>query len=180
MAGLVSLDQAKTHLNIKSSTNDDEVTHFLEVASDLVEEEAKRVWRDTTFTEYHTEVGGSRDLVLFHSPVKSITSITDNGSTFSGSDYTLINASGLIRLTSLRFVATPAPVAVVYVAGAAAVPLLAQHAALETLRHLWQTQRGTAIRNPLNGDEYTPGTTFSLPQRAVELIAKLANHNGIG
>ena len=178
MAGLVSLAQAKTHLNIKASTNDDEVTYFLEVASDLVEEEAKRVWRDTTYTERHN--GGTDAIVLFHSPVKSITSVTASGSVVSSADYRLTESTGLIRMASGTFAGGVGDVVVVYVAGATTVPNLAQHATLETLRHLWQTQRGTAIRNPLNGDDYTPGTTFSLPQRAVELIAKLANHNGIG
>ena len=178
MAFLVTLAQAKAHLNLKSSVTDDELTYFLGVASDLVEEQADRVWRDTTYTERHN--GGTDAIVLFHSPVKSVTSVTDDGSLIDPSAYVLTASSGLIRLKTSLFLGGVGEVVVTYVAGSASVPALAQHATLETLRHLWSTQRGTSIRNPLNGDDYAPGTTFSLPQRAVELISKLASHNGIG
>lgn len=179
MADLVTLPEAKTHLNITSASSDAELAVFVTVASDLVEDKADRVWRDTTFTEYHD--GGTCDLVLLHSPVKSVTSVTDGGTVVASTEYTLYPANGLIRRTYGAFLGLPAPVTVVYVAGATTVPTLAKQATLETLRHLWQTQRGSmGARNPLSGDEFTAGSTFSLPLRVIELIEGLSNHQGIG
>lgn len=178
MADLCTLAEAKTHLNITTSTNDAELTAFITVASDLVEEQADRVWRDTTYTEKHT--GGTSDVVLFHSPVKSITSVVDDGSTIAPSAYTLISETGLIHLNDNVFQGGRYEVVVTYVAGATTVPSLARQATLETLRHLWQTQRGTVARNPMNGDDIDTRSTFSLPMRAIELIDKIAFHGGIG
>jgi hypothetical protein len=178
MADLCTLAEAKTHLNITTSATDAEISALLTVASDLVEEKADRVWRDTTYTEKHT--GGTPDIVLFHSPVKSITSVTDAGTVISSGSYTLIAETGLIHLTTGDFAGGRYEVVVVYVAGATTIPSLAKQATLETLRHLWQTQRGTVARNPLNGDDIDTRSTFSLPLRASELLDKLAMHGGIG
>lgn len=179
MAGLITLAEAKTHLNVTDSTWDSELQDFVDVASDLVEKEAGRVWRDTTFTEYHK--GGTSDVVLFHSPVLSVTSVTDWGTVIDPSDYILYSATGRIHLPYYQFVGGPGQVVVVYHAGAATVPYLVKQATKETVRHLWKTQRGAmGVRNPLNGDDPDPGSTFSLPHRAAELLARLMFPGGIG
>jgi hypothetical protein len=178
MADLCTLAEAKTHLNITTSTTDAELSAFVTVASDLVEAQANRVWRTTTYTEKHN--GGTTDLVLLHSPVTSITSITDDGGTVASTDYDLIEANGLIHHEHGIFLGDRYDVTVVYVAGGA-VPALAKQATLETLRHLWQTQRGSmGARNPLGGDEYAASSSFSLPNRVIELISRLSMTGGIG
>lgn len=181
---IVTLAQAKTHLNQSSvTTSDTEVTYFVGVASDLVESAANRVWRGTTFTD-ELHKGGRDSIVLLHSPVSTVSSLTDNGETISASDYVLDAATGLIRLLSGTFAPGEGSVKVTYVAGvdAAAVPKLAQHATLETVRHLWSTQRGAgAPRVPMVGDDYAQQpTTYSLPLRVVELIDRLSLSAGIG
>lgn len=178
MSDLCTLAEAKTHLNISTSATDAELATFLTVASDLVEEKAERVWRDTTYVEEHT--GGTADIVLFHSPVKSITSVLDAGTTLSSGAYTLVSETGLIHLSNSEFAGGRFEVVVTYVAGATTIPPLAKQATLETVRHLWQTQRGTVARNPMNGDDIDTRSTFSLPLRAIELIDKLSFHGGIG
>lgn len=178
---IVTLAQAKTHLNLSANTGSDtELTYFVGVASDLVESAANRVYRSTTYTD-ELHKGGRDAIVLDHSPVSSVSSLTDNGSTVSGSAYTLDTATGLLRLISGCFTPGEGMVKVTYVAGVTTVPTLAQHATLETVRHLWQTQRGTTVRQPLVGDEYAQQpTTYSLPLRAVELIDRLSLSAGIG
>lgn len=177
MADLCTLAEAKSHLNITTSATDAELAVFVTVASDLVEAKAGRVWRSTTYTEKHN--GGTTDIVLYHSPITSITSITDDGGTVAPSDYDLIAANGLIHRDSGVFAGDRYDVTVVYVAGGT-VPELAKQATKETLRHLWQTQRGTTARNPMNGDDYAPGTTFSMPRRAEELLQELAFYGNLG
>lgn len=177
---LVSRTQAKAHLNLSSSTTSDtELDYFIGVSSDLVEDAANRVWRDTTYTaEQHR--GGRDVIVLEHSPVAQITELRSGGSVVDESAYSLDASTGLIRLLSGVF----APdVEVDYSAGVGdgPVPALAQHATLETLRHLWATQRGTVSRSQRAGDDYAgQPTTFSLPLRVVELIDRLSLSAGIG
>lgn len=179
MAALCTLTEAKTHLNITTSTNDAELTVFLDVASDLVEAQANRVWRDTTYTECHA--GGTDTLVLFHSPVLDVTSITDNGTALDSGSWVLHAEFGRIHFPDYCLIGGDSEVVVVYDAGAATVPNLVRQATLETVRHLWQTQRGSmGARNPLSGDDYASPTTFSLPMRAAELLDKLAFRGGIG
>jgi hypothetical protein len=178
MADLCTLAEAKAHLNISVSTFDAELASFITVASDLVEAEANRVWRDTSYVEYHK--GGQVEIALLHTPVKTITSIVDESGTVSASDYTLLPASGIVRRKVGEFAGDDDDVIVTYTAGGT-VPALARHATLETLRHLWATQRGTmAGRTALQGDEPVAGSSYSLPRRAIELIERLTLHNGIG
>lgn len=181
MADLCTLAEAKTHLNIPTgtTTHDVELAVFITVASDLVEEKADRIWRDTTYTEYHD--GGTCDIVTLHSPVKTLTSVTDFGSVVDSANYVLTAATGRIHLLYGTFTGGESQVVVVYTAGVATVPAVVKQATLETLRHLWQTQRGSmGSRNPLSGDDYASGSAFTLPNRVIELIDRLSNHNGIG
>lgn len=179
---IVTADQAKAHLNILTTTSDTELAYFVGVASDLVEAAAGRVWRDTDYVN-ESHKGGTDAVVLLHSPVADVDSVIDDGSEIDAGDYTVDYETGLIRLTSGRFTRGEGKVVVSYTAGvdAAAVPALAQHAVLETVRHLWTTQRGTVVRNQISGDDYSgQGTTYMLPMRVVELVDQLSLSAGIG
>ena len=179
---IVTVDQAKAHLNILTTTSDTELADFVSVASDLVEAAADRVWRDTDYVN-ESHKGGTDVVVLLHSPVAAVESVADDGSEVDAADYTVDLETGLIRLTSGRFTRGEGKVVVSYTAGvdAAAVPPLAQHAVLETLRHLWTTQRGVTVRSTLSGDDYAnQPTTYALPLRVVELIDRISLSAGIG
>jgi uncharacterized phiE125 gp8 family phage protein len=176
MPDLITLAEAKSHLNIEGDADDAELTTFITVSSDLVEEAANRVWRTTSYTEYHD--GGTRDLVLLHSPVSSITSITDQGGTVDAAEYRLHASTGLIHRLAQPFIGGREEVVVTYVAGGT-TPALIKHGTKEVLRHLWKTQRGTlGGRKPLDGD--APSASFSLPNRVLEEIEPHTFSGGIG
>ena len=181
MPDLCTLADAKAHLNIQSSNDDLELTTFITAASDLVEEYADKVWRDTTYTEIHD--GGTDTLVLKHSPIKTLTSISEMGSvttSFPTTDYAVYPETGVIRRFYYDFLGDRGQVTVVYTAGGT-VPALARQATLVTLAHLWETQRGSmGRRNPLSGDDYPTGMSYSLPNRAMELLDRIAQRRGIG
>lgn len=180
MADLCTLAEGKAHLNIPTATttHDAEIAEFITIASNLIEEEAGRNYSGATLTEYHD--GGTADVVLFQSPVGSVTSVTANGTLVASTLYRVYTATGLIHLTEGTFAGSQGQVVVVYVT-TSTVPPLVKQATRETLRHLWQTQRGSMSgRNPLSGDGAAAGSTFSLPNRVVELIARLSMHGGIG
>jgi uncharacterized phiE125 gp8 family phage protein len=173
---LITLAEAKSHLNIEGDADDAELTTLIGVASDLVEEYANRVWRTTTLTEYHD--GGTPDIVLGRSPVASITSITDDGGVLDSADYRLTSATGLVHRLHRSFLGGRQGVTVIYVTGAT-TPSLVKQATKETLRHLWKTQRGTlGGRKPLDGD--APSAGFSLPNRVIELLEPHTFNGGIG
>jgi len=167
---VVGLAEAKRHLNITSTTSDDELRRFLDVATDLCENYAGRALRRRTFTETHD--GGSPTLLLRWTPVISVTTVTDDGTAVT--DYLLEPESGVLWRDDdglLNWAGSRRGVTVAYVAGYTSPPADVQQAVLEALRHLWTTQRGTMSgRNPLAGDEYANGTGWSLPRRVTELL----------
>lgn len=164
---LLTLADAKTHLNISGTTFDTELQAFVDVACALVQAYADRSWDSATVTETHD--GGGSVFLLRKSPISSITSVSVDGNALAATSYATDTSAGVLRI----IFDTPAGtgnVSIVYAVGGTA-PALATHAAKETVRHLWQTQRGSmAGRNPLNGDDYIPGTAFSLPRRVMELL----------
>ena len=172
---LVTLTQAKTHLNVPTATTtyDDEITYFISVASDLVEGYADRKFALNTSSQLFD--GGVALYILNVSPVTAVTGVTVDGTALASTAYDTDIQHGIVRLDSAAAEGT-ANVTISYMAGLASVPNLVQHATLETVRHLWQTQRGSmGARNPLNGDDYTAGMSFSLPRRVMELLDPLRN-----
>ena len=169
---LIILAQAKTHLNLTTSANDTEVQSFVDVACALVQGYADRAWDSATVTE--TMNGGGMAFLLRQTPVASVASVTVTGVVLATTAYQVDLTNGIIT-TYMPTTAGTANVSVVYVVGATPVPAIVQHATLETVRHLWQTQRGTTARNVMTGDEYVPGASFSLPRRVMELLDPVRN-----
>lgn len=178
-AQLVSLGEAKAHLNIADSTTtyDDELTRFIDVVTELCEAYTGTALYARSVTETHD--GGDTVLVLRRPPVVSVTSVTVSGSTVSSDSYVVDTVSGLVRSLTGSIGSQPQDTTVVYRAGRSPVPARARHAALEALRHLWATQRGAMARSTLNGDEYVAGMGWSLPRRVMELLDDL-RVSGIG
>ncbi len=172
---LVTTTQAKTHLNIPTATTtfDTEVATFVDVASSLVEGYADRVFSLTTSSQLFD--GASDTYVLRVSPITAVTGVTIDGTALESTDYEVDIQNGIVRLVSEAAEGT-ANVSIAYTAGSATIPALAQHATLETVRHLWETQRGAGRgRPPMNGDDYVAGSSFSLPRRVMELLDPLRN-----
>lgn len=179
--GIVSLDEVKAHLNISTSALDEELRRFIDAGSDLAENYCGLILgRETIANELHN---GNTDVIVLRNPrAISITSVYENGTLLTASDYTL-DPSGqrLFRVTSGTFnnpnyfgIWAPGvnAVRVTYVAGFTNPPPSAKQGVLEIIRHLWQTQRGTnnVLTRNQTGDDFLPTATFSLPRRAMELL----------
>lgn len=165
---LIDLDDAKAHLNITSTSNDTELQSMIDVACELVQSYADRTWDVASVTQVFD--GGTDTFLLSKSPITGITSVTVGG--IETTDYTASLTSGIVWLKSPA-AAVRQSVEVVYAVGAATPPELARQGALETVRHLWGTQRGTVVRQQLSGDEYPTGEGYSLPRRVMELLDPL-------
>jgi len=150
--GLVSLQDAKDHLQITSTTFDEELRRMIAGASNVIETLAGPI-AVQTFTDV---VCGNATILLTRQPVVSITSITGqlaSSPTILVSDL-LINPSGVVSRAS-RAGFYNLPYTVVYKAGfSAALPQRFVEATLVQLAHMWETQRGGSVTIPgVGGDE---------------------------
>lgn len=169
---MLSLAEAKTHLGMTSTSDDEELRNFLQAATEVVETKVGPCARRQV-TQRITD--GGRQIVLAHRPVLSVTSVTSvwpGGPSWATADIGADSEAGIIYLT------VPAafwygPWDVTYVAGRAVIPERYLHAAKEQLRHLWETQRGSQQAPPLAGEETfttSAGWAFSVPRRVLELL----------
>lgn len=168
---VVSLAEAKRHLNITTTASDDELRRFLDVATDLCEKVAGRPLRRLAFSESHD--GGRTWIPLRRPPVVSVTTVTQDG--VAVTDYVVREDAGLIAKGTYDALedweSGAGNVVVDYVAGSTVPAATAEQAVLEALRHLWTTQRGSMTgRNPLAGDDYAAGTGWSVPRRVAGLL----------
>ena len=167
---IVSLADAKRHLNITATTDDEELRRTLAVATDLAERYANRALRRKTVAETHD--GGGPVLILRQPPVASVTTVTVGGTATTA--YVLDPAAGLLYAGtsgSSTWTAGWQNIVVTYVAGGNA-PEVAEQAVLELTRHLWDTQQ-QSFRPGLGVDSvdaYAPGAGYSLPRRVTELL----------
>jgi hypothetical protein len=181
--GIVSLEDAKTYLNIQSTDYDydDELLRFIDVASDLCESYVGQILGRKTYTNELYD--GNNEFIRIRNPkVISITSVYENGALLNSGQYVMdYTGQRLYRIGSGTLYATNSygywsggmnNIQITYVAGYVNPPAAARQGVLETLRHLWQTQRGSSsvLGRQLQGDELYSTPTYSLPRRAMELL----------
>lgn len=179
--GIVSLSEVKAHLNITSTTNDDEIRTFIDAAQDLAESYVGCVLGRQTFTS--EKYDGNTDVIRLRNPrAISITSVYENGTLLDSAAYVLDPTGQRITRVTTGSLNGPnyfgiwAPgaqnILVSYVAGFTNPPPAAKQGVLEIIRHLWQTQRGSVsvMGRVSSGDDYYTTPTYSLPRRAMELL----------
>lgn len=193
---VVSLDSAKSFLNISGTASDAELQTFIDAAIALWEGRVGPV-SVQTYSEWYD--GGRPQIVLRHTPVVSVASITEafssalaytlTAETLDGSaggdawGYTLDTETGLITRRATGFVIDFANgrrnVHVTYDAGYSSVPVDIQQGILLLIKHMWATQRGPGSIMGTGGEDYTPGAGFIWPNRVQE-IAQAHMVPGIG
>lgn len=180
---IVSLDEVKAHLNIAATTttHDEELRRFIDAATDLCEQYVGCVLGRQTFIS--EKYDGNVDIIRLRNPrAISITSVYENGTLVDPTGYVVDPTGQRIQRLSYGTLYGPnyfgvwAPgvqnIIISYVSGFINPPPSAKQGVLEEIRHLWQTQRGSTsvMGRGQNGDEYTAGTTYSMPRRVMELL----------
>lgn len=185
--GIISLDDAKAHLRVTQSSNDEELRLFITSTTALIEHEVGAVVPKT-----HSQIVNSAEtIVLDWSPVVALTSVVptfipDGGLNFGIPSYVLDGPPGILRQQPFSFspwgfdygpVPQMAPwqprglrLTVTYVAGRNPIPPALQLAARIILEGLWESRR-LAGPKPASGDEEMPYGREVIPSRAVELMA---------
>jgi len=173
---IVSLADAKLHMNKNNTADDVEIQDFIDAAQAVVQREVGPVV-PTSYTESLPAPSYGCRLVLSHRPVISITSITENGVLLSPAAYRFDPASGIVERVNGRWLGTGslADIVPVYLAGRSGpVPPNYRLATLELVAHLWRnSQQGRNRRVRGSGpedDTATVGLGFSLPNRVRELL----------
>ncbi|MGH8571248.1 MAG: head-tail connector protein [Gammaproteobacteria bacterium] len=167
--GIIGLDEAKQHLNITNSFNDEELRGFLEAATLVVEDVVGPVVA-RSFTEIHDS--GAR-LVLNQCPAISLTTlipVLTGGTSYLPADLDLDPNTAVVRHKS--GICFEGPLRVTYTAGRRVVPDNIVQGTKEIVRHMWDTQRGHSGIRPGLGEEDLGFTSsgFAVPRRALELF----------
>jgi uncharacterized phiE125 gp8 family phage protein len=179
---IVTAAEVRAHLNLTDATQDVELQGFISAAQAIVENITGAVV-PAVYTE--TYDGGMTAIILRHTPVLSITSVTENwgptaytltnqpvGSSVDAWGYDLENANSgkVVRRTVTGF---PFPfyrgvgnIAITYTAGRASVPADIRLAALRLIEHLWSSQQGRAGRM----QQDNPGAAHAVPYFVQELL----------
>lgn len=138
---LISLAEAKAHLNMTSSTHDDELRAFIEASTKAAEDHRDEVLVRRTFI-HHTDRRQCSSLVLPRVPVVSLTSVAtvDAATTWDVADLHVDGTSGRVTVESGPLL--DGHLRVTYVAGYPIVPAAFTLAVKIIVQHLWETQRG--------------------------------------
>lgn len=167
---IISLDQAREHLNIPAGEHaeDEELRRFVEAASRVVEDYTGEALSRRTVLEDHT-VYGSGLVVLDHAPVLSLTSVTSSdGETTYDTAEVSDSLAGIVAVP----VGLYGDLRITTVVGRTEVPENYQLAAAIICGHLWNTQRVQSVGAPGFGGEAapTPGRGYLIPNQAAELL----------
>lgn len=169
--GIISLADAKAHLNIPATStgDDEELRAWISATTAVVEFEVGPCLRRT----YTQRVGNGAYWMLHTVPALAVTSVAGvltGAATVSFADLDLDPDTGQVqRLDGAAF--TGGPWTVTYTAGRAVIPPNVTSAAKIILKHLWETQRG-AGRPSWGGQDpdLVAGPGFAIPHRALELL----------
>lgn len=166
--GIVSLADVKAHLNITSTTNDEELRRFIDAATDFIESRIGPVVRRSITATVFPQSG----LLFLTPPVVSLTTMT-YAYGYSGSvDVTGVYLDGYAGVVRPAYGTTFAyPVTVTYVGGRAIVPALIQQAALDYVKWSWETQRGsTPLPLPGGVNDFEVATPATVPYRILQAL----------
>jgi hypothetical protein len=165
---VVSVAQAKQHLNITAGTSEAEIQAFI----DSCEAAISRHVGPLSATATTVEVSGcGRALILPTTPAISLTTVTDyTGATVPTTDLR-VTTDGIVTY-KIGGTFTSPWYTVVYQAGRATVPDDLLLAVLELMRHKWMaSQRGGKGNQVAMLANTLPGAAYTFPFAVTELMA---------
>lgn len=170
---ILSLADAKKHLNKTGTIDDDEVRTWVEATTRAVEWFVGPVV-PRTVTEIHDRAW-AHQLALLQPPVLTLTSLAavrTGGTSYTAAEFDVDQDTGIVsRLDGGRIAG---PLRATYTAGRRIIPAHFSAAARIILQHLWRTQQGPGRPQMGTGDfdvsEPIPGLGYAIPNRALQLL----------
>lgn len=170
--GIVSLADVQAGL-ANTNTNDDETLRALILMASDICEQRTRLWRRQTITTTHD--GGTPKLQL-RSPIISVTTATENGTTVPGTGYTLDPVRGWLwrggPTTPQDWAWGRQNITITYVAGApnGIIPEPIRRGCTELVRYQFNQQRGGGLpRNAGYDGVIDPGSGWLIPRPVQQL-----------
>lgn len=173
-AYIISLADAKAHLNKSTDEADEEIRSWLEVTTEIVEELAGRATARRSVTERRDLPCWADHLVLTWAPVLSLTSVAslDGTTTWTVGNLDVDPTTGIVRV--ITGPSLSGSLLVTYVAGSQSIPARYTGAARIILRHLWESQRagigGKRTRAGMVDDQMQLVAGYAIPRAAADLI----------
>jgi hypothetical protein len=180
---ILSLADAKKHLNKTSTTDDDEIRSWVESITAGIEGLCGPVVV-RSYTERH-DFRRATTVCLRRTPALGITSVVPvltGGTTYAVADLALDGETGIVQ--RLDGGVLHGPLQFTYPAGRRIVPAAMTSAARIILQHLWRTQQGPG--RPQRGtDDYdvsepVVGFGYAIPNRALQLLEPYRLPPGVG
>jgi uncharacterized phiE125 gp8 family phage protein len=185
---LVTLDDVKTYLNIRSTANDEELSDFLFDATAAVEDVIGPITPASVTETYDTH--GAR-IVLAQTPVQSVESVQIQP--WLGADavddtaaWEVNTTTGILRRRvvggSLPYYGPGSVFTITYTAGRTDTPGPVRRAILMQVREMWRSQRGAQPVASQNTDEMAPsypGSYGFLSPAVMELLARYLPPPGV-
>lgn len=177
---ILSLTDARKHLRLQGTADDEELRLYVEATTGIVEYYVGAVVRRTVTDVHH----GGPAIALDKTPVLELTSITPmvaGGIAYSPGDIDVDTESGVLRLKGGSWFAR-GPYRITYTAGRATVPAPILLASVEIIRHLWRTRQAdrTGQVRPAGDDEVlVPGYGWAIPRRCVEMLTPYMSPEGV-
>lgn len=171
---VLTLAKAKTHLNIGTSAHDVELQDIIDAAEAAIAEKCGPL---EPVAKSERVVGCGSSLLLRHTPVVELTSVTPVGGTaYDVALFYVDPTAGVVTWASGRgtFASSPG-YDVVYQAGRSSVPADLLLGVKEHVRHLWESQRGPQRRPGSTTSDAAsntlPGAAYLFPFRVEQLLA---------
>ncbi|MEU0458602.1 hypothetical protein ABZ322_37830 [Streptomyces sp. NPDC006129] len=171
---VLSLADARRHLNLISTRDDDEVRFWNNATTRAVEYYTGPVI-PRAFTEQH-HVRGAASIVLLRTPVLAVTavdSVLTGGAAYDLAGLDVDGDTGeVFRLDGGRLTGR---LRITYRAGRTVISENITAGARVILEHLWRTQRSTRGGLAGGGEDYSvtepiPGLGYAVPNRALQLL----------
>lgn len=174
---IVSLADAKAHLNIATTTHDEELRDFIAAVTAVLEGPdgvGHPIVRRAVVDTHDLRGRATRSLILTRSPVVSVTSITslDTTQTWAPADFDVDTEIGMLRALPAAASLTGL-IRISYVAGYQVIPASIGLAARIVLHDAWTTQRGSRGAPKFAGqrdDEFAQIDPPLIPRRARALL----------
>lgn len=168
---VLTLADARAHLNISGAEHDVELQAFIDAAEDAI---AAKCGPLTSVARTERVRGGGRGLVLRETPVVSLTSVTPvDGTAYDLDLLDLDGSAGVIELGSGA--AFPrGRYDVVYQAGRASVPKDLLMGVKELVRHSWNGSQRGPTKRPGSGSSESQANT--LPGSAYLFVYKVQEY----
>lgn len=162
MAAFATLLDVKRHLNMTSTTHDDELQLMVDAATDVVVGLIGQDFTASVVSERVVARGGT--VILSRRPI--VGDVVLNGGAVTG--FSLNRSAGL--LIDVPYVY--GPLVATYTVGDGLVPAAVSLATMVIASHLWESQRGTSptALQAADTNEFVPGLGFTVPNRAKELL----------